>query len=49
MCSSDLVVIKDGVHDLVLSRKDVREKVYREMESFLRENELAWKSKEWKS
>ena len=43
------VVIKDGVHDLVLSRKDVREKVYREMENFLRENELAWKSKEWKS
>ncbi|NOX86557.1 MAG: alpha/beta hydrolase [Chlorobi bacterium] len=30
--------IEDGVHDLILSRKDVREKVYQTMESFLREN-----------
>lgn len=29
------VEIKDGIHDLVLSKKDVRENVYNEMESFL--------------
>jgi len=34
------IAFTDGVHDLVLSRKDVRQKVYREMEKFLRENNL---------
>ena len=27
----DIVAIKDGMHDLILSRKDVREKVYDKM------------------
>ena len=30
--------IENGMHDLVLSRKDVREKVYQEMEKWLSEN-----------
>jgi hypothetical protein len=29
------VEIKDGIHDLVLSRKSVRENVFKEMTSFL--------------
>jgi len=36
--------IKDGVHDLILSRKDVREHVYQTMEMFLRENNLLEKA-----
>lgn len=34
------VAIKDGLHDLVLSRKDVREKVYESMFRWLEEQEL---------
>ncbi len=37
------IIVKDGVHDLILSRKEVREKVFQIMENFLRENGLAGK------
>ena len=34
------VSIHEGVHDLLLSRKDVREKAFLEIETFLRENKI---------
>lgn len=33
----DIVPIKDGIHDLILSRKDVREKVYQIMKEWIAE------------
>ncbi len=38
------IAFTDGIHDLILSHKDVREKVYRKMEDFLRKNDLSGKS-----
>ena len=32
------VEIENGMHDLVLSKKEVREKVYRVMEEFIEKN-----------
>jgi alpha-beta hydrolase superfamily lysophospholipase len=34
----ELLEIEDGVHDLILSKKDVRESVFRNMTSFIEEN-----------
>lgn len=38
--NTEVVVIKDGIHDLVLSMKSVREEVYKSMSEYLEKNSL---------